>query len=76
MYFGVLAVGADLAGGALAVYLADKRKLKTSLAFKAVSDQFLKRPEHDVVFTCNDGLAIATMIAETGKVCGRLWQLW
>ena len=76
MYFGVLAVGADLAGGALAVYLADKRKLKTSLAFKAVSGQFLKRPEHDVVFTCNDGLAITTMIVETGKVCGRLWQLW
>jgi hypothetical protein len=64
MYFGVLAVGADLAGGALAVFLTDKRKLKTSIAFKAVSGQFFKRPEHDVVFTCNDGRAIATMIAE------------
>jgi len=64
MYFGALAVGADLAGGALAVYHAEKMKLKISLAFKAVSGEFHKRPEHDVEFTCNDGQAIAAMIAE------------
>jgi hypothetical protein len=64
MYFGALAVGADLAGGSLAVFLAEQRKLKISLAFKSVSGEFYKRPEHDVVFTCNDGRAIAAMIAE------------
>lgn len=37
MYFGVLAIGADIAGGALAVYIADKRKFKISLAFKSVA---------------------------------------
>ncbi len=55
MYFGALAVGADVAGGSLAVFLADRLKVKTSLAFKSVSGEFFKRPEHDVVFTCNDG---------------------
>lgn len=62
MYFGALAVGADVAGGFLAIYLADQRRLKVSLAFKAVNGQFLKRPERDVVFTCNDGPAIAGML--------------
>lgn len=64
MYFGAMAVGADLAGGSLAVFLAKKRKLKISLAFKAVSGQFYQRPERDVVFTCNDGRAIGALITE------------
>ena len=65
MYFGVLAVGADITGGALAVYIADKRKLKMSLAFKSVAGHFLKRPENDVVFICKDGLAIAAMLSQS-----------
>lgn len=64
MYFGAMAIGADLAGGSLAVFLAEKRKLKISLAFKAVSGQFYKRPERDVVFTCNDGRSISALINE------------
>ena len=64
MYFGALAVGADVAGGSLAVFLADKRKLKISVAFKTVSGEFFKRPQHDVVFTCNDGRTISAMITE------------
>lgn len=65
MYFGALAVGADIAGGLLAVFLADDKKLKISLAFKAVSAEFIKRPEDDVLFTCEDGKTIEKMIIQS-----------
>jgi hypothetical protein len=38
--------------------------LKISLAFKAVSGQFYKRPERDVEFTCKDGRSIDALITE------------
>lgn len=65
MYFGALAIGADVAGGFLAVKLAEEQHLKISLAFKSVNASFLKRPERDVVFTCNDGELIQAMLAES-----------
>ncbi|WP_375753975.1 DUF4442 domain-containing protein [Vibrio sp. HN007] len=55
MYFGALAIGADLAGGYFALYKADQRKMKISMAFKGVEGQFIKRPEADVLFTCEQG---------------------
>ncbi|MBQ1783300.1 MAG: DUF4442 domain-containing protein [Gammaproteobacteria bacterium] len=64
MYFGALAVGADVAGGFLAFFLAEQRKLKMSLAFKAVSGEFFKRPERDVEFRCDDGPLISTMLEQ------------
>lgn len=57
MYFGTLAVGADVAGGFLAIAKAEQYGKKVSLAFKAVEGQFLKRPEADVIFSCTDGKA-------------------
>ncbi|MCW8333760.1 DUF4442 domain-containing protein [Vibrio sp. SCSIO 43135] len=65
MYFGVLAVGADVAGGFMAMSKAQKRGEKISLAFKAVEGQFLKRPESDVHFVCHDGELIDEMLDET-----------
>ncbi|OLQ94023.1 DUF4442 domain-containing protein [Vibrio ponticus] len=70
MYFGVLAVGADVAGGFMAMSKAQQRGEKISLAFKAVKGEFLKRPEADVLFTCSDGLLIDQMLddaIETGE---------
>ena len=64
MYFGVLAVGADIAGGFLAMSKAQESGKKISLAFKEVEGQFLKRPEADVLFTCRDGKLIDAMLAE------------
>ncbi len=64
MYFGALAVGADLAGGLLAVMLAEAKGVKLSLAFKSVEGEFFKRPEADVCFRCEDGAAIATQLEE------------
>ncbi|MYM58475.1 DUF4442 domain-containing protein [Vibrio sp. OCN044] len=65
MYFGVLAVGADVAGGFMAMSKAQSRGHKVSLAFKAVDGQFLKRPESDVHFLCHDGELIDAMLDET-----------
>ena len=64
MYFGVLAVGADVAGGFMAMSKAQQRGEKISLAFKSVKGDFLKRPEADVIFTCQDGRVIDQMLDE------------
>lgn len=65
MYFGALAVGADLAGGLHGFYYADKSNANISLAFKSFQAQFLKRPESDVYFVCNQGEVVKAMIAES-----------
>ncbi|MGD8172580.1 PaaI family thioesterase [Vibrio sp. TRT 21S02] len=65
MYFGVLAVGADVAGGFMAMSKAQSRGSKVSLAFKVVEGHFLKRPEADVHFICNDGALIDDMLDQT-----------
>ncbi|MGR5428439.1 PaaI family thioesterase [Vibrio astriarenae] len=70
MYFGALAVGADIAGGFMTMSKAESRGEKISLAFKAVQGEFLKRPEADVVFVCEDGALIDNMLdsaIETGE---------
>ena len=64
MYFGVLAVGADVAGGFLAMSKAKASGQKISLAFKQVEGRFLKRPESDVIFTCAEGSLIDEMLTE------------
>lgn len=52
MYFGVLCVGADIAGGFGAMNEITKAKRNISLAFKDFKANFLKRPEADVHFRC------------------------
>lgn len=65
MYFGALSVGADLAGGLHGFYHADRAQCKISLAFKSFQAQFLRRPESDVYFVCNEGELVKQMIEES-----------
>jgi len=65
MYFGVLAIGADCAGGLIAMRAIEEGGHDVSLVFKDFKADFLKRPESDVVFTCKDGRLIQDMIRET-----------
>ena len=65
MYFGALAIGADLAGGYLAMHHINKSKSKVKLIFKDFNANFLKRAEGDVHFICNDGKKIKSMIEKT-----------
>lgn len=67
MYFGALAVGADLAGGFHGLYHAKKSGLNISLAFKSFQANFIRRPEADVYFVSQMGQTVQTMIAESKK---------
>ena len=67
MYFGVLAVGADLAAGAHAFYYAKKDGLQISFAFKDFHADFIKRPETDVIFEMNEGLEIKESFEQAKK---------
>ena len=69
MYFGALAVGADLAGGLHGFYHAERAQCKVSLAFKSFKAQFLKRPESNVYFVCTEGNTVRTMV-EDSKASG------
>lgn len=62
MYFGVLAAGADCAGGLVAMRMIQEGGNKVSLIFKDFHAEFLKRAEGDVHFTCDDGLAIRELV--------------
>lgn len=64
MYFGALAVGADAAGGLLAMHHIDKVAGRVSLIFKDFKAEFVRRPEGDVHFSCADGGRIAAAVAE------------
>jgi len=62
MYFGALAIGADLAGGMAAMRYIEQQKAPVSLVFKDFKAEFLKRPEGDVHFICEDGEAISALV--------------
>lgn len=72
MYFGALAVGADLAGGLHGFYHADLAKCNVSLVFKSFQAQFLKRPESDVYFVCHEGELVKNMISESKSTGERI----
>lgn len=65
IYFGALAIGADLAGAFLVFSKARERGINANFAFKDVKGQFLKRPEAEVFFTSRDGQLIDQMIDES-----------
>ncbi len=62
MYFGALNVGADLAGGFMALRHAQASGKKISFVFKDSQAQYLRRAEDDVVFTCEAGDAIRALV--------------
>ena len=62
MYFGALAVGADVAGGIHAFYFANSYSTKVSFAFKGMNCEFLKRAESDCIFISEDGKKVENAI--------------
>jgi hypothetical protein len=62
MYFGALAIGADCAGGLLAMDQIKRSGGGVSLVFKSFQAAFLKRPESDVYFICEEGAAIRDQV--------------
>jgi acyl-coenzyme A thioesterase PaaI-like protein len=62
MYFGAMAVGADLVIGGLAWSLINKSGKPLNLIFKDFKAEYLKRAEDDVLFICEEGTAIRALI--------------
>ena len=67
MYFGVLAVGADVTGAMIAMDIIKKSNRKINLLFKDFNADFLKRAEGDVHFICKDGKAVSDLVAQAIK---------
>ena len=57
-----MAIGADCAGGIMAVELIRRQKAKVSLIFKSFHAEFLRRPESDVFFICEEGARIRNLV--------------
>ncbi|MHB0970986.1 MAG: PaaI family thioesterase [Thermoanaerobaculia bacterium] len=62
MYFGALCAGADVAGGLIAMRLIQRGGNRVSLVFADFKAEFHRRPESDVVFTCENGDEIAALV--------------
>ncbi|MEC8277831.1 MAG: DUF4442 domain-containing protein [Myxococcota bacterium] len=62
MYIAALTVGADIAGGLIAIHhMKDDRK-NARFLFKSMTAVYLKRAEGDVHFRCLDGQALAELV--------------
>ena len=73
MYFGALCIGADAAGGLIAMRLLNKLKTgKGSLIFKDFQAKFLKRAEGETFFTCKDGPAIRDAVNRASESLERV----
>jgi hypothetical protein len=67
MYFGALAVGADIAAGIQAFYFAEKMGKPVSLAFKGIKGEFHKRAETDIIFKSNQGALVKEAMERSVK---------
>lgn len=72
MYFGTLAIGADCAGGLFAVEAIKATKKNVVFIFKDFKAEFLKRPESDVHFVCEDGEKVKKAVAQAVKTKQRV----
>lgn len=75
MYFGALAVGADVTAGLHAFYFAEQSNAKISFAFKAVKAEFLKRATSDVIFTSTEGKKVQAVF-EKAQQSGERINEW
>lgn len=72
IYFGVICMGGDLAGGAIAIRHMLDNKQKVSVLFKDLNVEFLARAEDDVYFTCEDGEKILDLMKQATQTRERL----
>lgn len=72
MYFGALAIAADVAGGIHAFYFAQLHNKKVKFAFKGMNCEFIKRAESDCIFVSNDGAKVEAAILESIKTQERV----
>ena len=62
LYFGALAIGADVAGGLIVMNLIRARRSRVAFLFKDFHADFHKRAEGTTVFSCHDGKKLRTLL--------------
>ncbi|NRA66365.1 MAG: DUF4442 domain-containing protein [Pseudobacteriovorax sp.] len=62
MYFGAIMVGVDCAAGFYAAKLIYLKGYSIDFVFKGTKAEFLRRPTGDVVFSCDQGIAINELL--------------
>jgi hypothetical protein len=67
MYIAALTVGADIAGGLIAINLVRESGRNARFLFKDFNAKYLKRAEGDVYFTCNDGPLLRQLVENASK---------
>ena len=72
MYFGAMAIGAELAAGLIAMKLIMDSKQKISMVFKQFSGNFLKRAEGDALFICDNGEKIEQLVEKATNSAERV----
>lgn len=72
LYFGALAIGADAAGGLVALLENRRHGNAVNFVFKDFQADFLKRPEGDTHFTCSDLAAVREAFIETMRTGERV----
>lgn len=72
VYFGSLAIGADVAAGGLAFYHIESKEINSTVVFKDFTANFIKRAEGDTYFICRDKEIIEAGIAEMLKTKKRI----
>ena len=72
MYFGALAIGADVAGGIHTFYFAQRHDQQVSFAFKGMNCEFIMRAESDCIFVSNDGKKVENAILLSKKTGDRV----
>ena len=75
MYFGTLAIGADITGGFLAMTAINQIDCNLELLFKDFKADFKKLALADTHFVCNDGLLIQKMIKKRQTIIKELLNL-
>ncbi len=74
MYFGALCIGADVAGGLMAMKLIKMSGRNISFIFKDFQAEFLKRPEGHVEFVCNDVALVKALVQKAATSGERQFQ--
>ncbi|MCB1215152.1 MAG: DUF4442 domain-containing protein [Deltaproteobacteria bacterium] len=75
MYFGALSIGADAIGGVMAMHQIEASGHRIQFVFKDFKAEFLRRPEDDVHFYCEEGHKIKSQIAQTIKTGERVTRV-
>ena len=63
MYLGSLIIGAEVSGGGLAFYHINHKNINSTVVFKDLKANFIRRAESDIYFICADSQIITDNIA-------------